>query len=213
MEVPTAPFLQAIFKEAGKAQFSLNHIIASYAHFFGLQNVVILDYYGMSVAKKDPAYVILCEVAGILCTEAARLNKSAKRENASKDWLPRQLLDVFKAHVSANAGCSLPSHVHSEVLSIFRRNLTAAGGRKPPYQRVMLEPLYTQSNQYDTILRSRYGQRILYGNVTANREAQREVQVEELLYWRIYEDPYWKNWLHSQFAELRSRKLVTGCSA
>ena len=47
-------------------------MISEWSSFFGESNIKIIDYYGVLEAGSDEAYVLVCEIAGVLCDEAAR---------------------------------------------------------------------------------------------------------------------------------------------
>jgi hypothetical protein len=106
------------------------------------------------------------------------------------------------ATATATAGVPVQTEQQQLLLPLFPLPLT----------RSRLTLLLPHARKHDAELRQRFGDRMLYGNQTANfADMEQHVHVEELDVQRFLADSRWLRWMDDLIAQARHDKLLCDC--
>lgn len=183
----------------------LSNAIFEYGEVFGKQNMTIIDFYGMIAAKKDPAYVFLCEIVGILCDSFIKPTE----DNVSTDLKPYYLFNFVK-NFAYSLGCKFSSEDAYE--SILERYGDSNITRTLPV--LSSQNLYVANiaRHIEQEVRAKFGSVMIYQNATANEAARAKLRVEEVDEAEFFRSEQWTQWLWKEVKMLRDQGLVDKCS-
>jgi hypothetical protein len=179
---------------------------------FGNDSIHIIDLAGCAAAKIDVAYVVVCEIAGILCDQPKIFGGAS---NLGYGLVVSEVFSHYKAFVETQNGglCRFCDGTNSEY-NAFRRQY---GGfllknDKLPILDSKLGMLIPFSKELDTNLRMAFGKQIMHGNSTANYIVMRDkVYAEELDDAKFISSAHWAAWLETVFEAARTAKRLCNC--
>jgi len=193
-----------------------SYILDMYAKEFGVESLVIIDYYGAIAAKKDLVYIILCEICKILCEDLSQgLGPLFKRENIKMIYdnpadshISLPLAGVIsEIRVSMQKKkCTIPVAGHNEVtqfiLSMIGKQILSSITNN------LSTLFYNETLISDDIIRNKYGNQMLYDNRNASIATVGLQVVTELDFDRFRSDPYWQKWTHDVTSSLINSTLI-----
>ena len=196
--------------------------VTKWGHHFGRESIRLVDYHGVQAQGKDEAYVIVCEVAGLLCEEVAGLNGGGAAHEHPASPAPVELFDALCLAAQAGMGCmSTPlsskdvlykRRMLDEAYASFKKAATRSKN-KLPFRSVSVAPLALFARQIDTGFRKRHGDLMLYADVAANEAVLAGLVVEELDVLAMLGDAQlWGPWLHEEAVRLEKRGYFKQCS-
>lgn len=189
------------------AQMNTLLLARRYQKVFGMRNLVIIDYDGVNAARKDIAYVFVCDVLKTLCTESEGLNEKALRENRKPNIPFLHLVYLVQRHIQArgNTVCKFDDSFISETMRYFvTRKLS------PPIIRSDVAFLHPLSRAFDIEFRKEFEAIIRYSNQSATWESINQFYAEEIDEQTFYFDHGWIKFLNFEFDRLkRSGRLCT----
>ena len=166
-------------------------VLTTYSTVFGKENITLVDYDGVAAANKDIVYVILCEVAGVLCGKT-HIFDTASKSNARRSLVPEQLFSQFEMFVYDSIQCE--NFNKRSLRERFRQEYKQLAAH-PPVINSTLSLLRSYAMEVDTAVRSQYEASMLYSNASATAIVrEQKVYVEELDEKAFISDPYWHTW-------------------
>lgn len=186
----------------GVGGFYIN-MLDKYSKIFGLSNIKIIDYYGAFEAKKDLAYILICEIMGILCDELKSLNKENKKlVNSSRSLSLSALFILFEEYAKIN-NCKINTNFKSnKAYNYFNESLSNEligtkweGLNNLPLLKFDFSNKLKETIQLDRELReSKYSSSIIYGNRQASLDAAHKsiVNYSEIDANKVKKDPLLK---------------------
>ena len=167
------------------------HVLTTYSTVFGKENITLVDYDGVAAANKDIVYVILCEVAGVLCGKT-HIFETASNSNARRSLVPEQLFSQFEMFVYDSIQCD--NFNKRSLRERFRQEYKQLAAH-PPAINSTLSLLCPYAKEVDTAVRNQYGARMLYSNASATAIArEHNVHVEDLDEKAFISDHSWRAW-------------------
>jgi hypothetical protein len=187
--------------------------IDTFAAHFGKDSMRIIDMAGCEAVGLDLAYVLLCEVAGIMCGDQAKFGGS---RNVGYDLIVAEVFSHYKAHVETrNHGhCKFCNGAYAEY-NIFRRDHTTflTEHTSLPVITSRLGLLVPYSQQVDSELRAAYEGQMLHANRTANYLAMKnEVEVRQLDNVKFVTSAYWVDWIQGVYKKASGKKRLCECA-
>jgi hypothetical protein len=186
-------------------------LIQKYQNAFSNQssNIVIMDYYGILSSTKSILHVFICEVVDVPCKEDSYEDSYGKNKSSKERTRMMQIQRYF-AEYKDSRGCD------SEFLNAPEAVLTYEDMEKlerlpfPERDVPRLGLFEHYSVLVDDNLRKKYGDMIMYGNVTANREAAAHVSMTFPDDRALLLSVQWRN----AFEEIlrRNKKALSSCS-
>ncbi|RYG63955.1 hypothetical protein EON64_14940, partial [archaeon] len=80
---------------------ALSSALFNFQKLYGRENMTVIDFHGMLAAQKDPSYVFLCEILGVLCDAKYVASEGS---HPSADLRPSYLF-AFVRNVVSSLGC------------------------------------------------------------------------------------------------------------
>eukprot|EP01040_Poterioochromonas_malhamensis_P000219 gene219-229_t len=205
-------FSEYLFKNFDLLQaipiLNVTRLISSYEPVVGIQNIHLLDYYGIIAARKDEAYVIVCEIMGILCHESEYLNNQKIKENERPDMIASQLFQIVRDQALL-LGCKIANERRDYMIDLIRYyrdvNLSV------PLAFSSLNLLHLHASVMDSSVREQFSSIIKYGNRSANIEALQRVNVTEVNRLAFFTDEDCVNWLVNEVKEQINMKRFHSC--
>eukprot|EP01031_Cornospumella_fuschlensis_P038393 gene38393-46660_t len=183
----------------------MSNAIFEYGEEFGLLNMTVIDFYGMIAARKDPAYVFLCEIVGILCDAYIKPTE----DNVSTDLKPYYLFNFVK-HFINSMGCRFSTEdAYKALLERYSDvNITSS------------LPVLTSGNLHianiarriEQSVRRDFGSVMIYQNETANEIARNKLRVEEVDDEQFFRSERWTQWLWQEIKQLRDKGSIDKCT-
>jgi hypothetical protein len=200
-------------------------ILKNYANVFGKEHVVAIDLAGTMAINYPIEKVIVCDIAGVLCSEPDLFGKPG-RSNSHDDMVPNILFSLFKSHVkdknakscrfccessAATSGCR---ESFNYILNLYK---TKMDNMKLPTITSSLNPLRHYAKHLDLEFREQFGDRLLYGNETANYAQIDKTTIVDFDVLRFATSSYWRQWMEEQYEELlahrsHNRSLLCNCT-
>ncbi|RYH21088.1 hypothetical protein EON65_21540 [archaeon] len=189
----------------------LSNAIFEYADAFGIQNMTVIDFYGMIAAKKDPAYVFLCEIVGILCEAFIKPTE----DNVSTDLKPYYLFNFVK-NFAFSLGCKfMADDAYETILERYREdtNITSVTSINSSLPILTSQTLYIANiaRHIEQEVRRAFGSVMIYQNATANEIARRKLRVEEVDDVQFFRSEHWTQWLWREIKLLRDQGAIGKC--
>jgi hypothetical protein len=163
----------------GEGGFYINKL-DKYTKTFGLSNIKIIDYYGALAENKDIAYILICEIMGILCKELKPLDeKKVKLINSSRGLTLSALFTLFEEYAKLH-NCRINTNFkNNRAYNYFNESLNNEligtkweGLHNIPLLQFNFSKKLNETIKLDQQLRdSKYGSSIIYGNRQANLDA------------------------------------------
>jgi hypothetical protein len=217
----SVPFSTYLFSTLDKMPNILDpaQTLQPYKEVFGKDRISVVDMYGVAAAKEDLVRVVMCEIAGGLCSHDAAFFKADVSSNPSYSLLHSQVFSYYHAFVKEhNKGkcrfCN-PKMIaaYKDFDAQLNRDIATKSSPVVPVLRSHLGMLIPVAERLDDQLRAEYGDRILYGNATANQRAMREgVHVESLNAEEFVMSEPWNEYMQRYFkASLRVKGRMCDC--
>jgi hypothetical protein len=174
-----------ITKETDSYEFKAQN----YLKAFGKENLIIVDYYGVEAAKKDVAYVFVCEIMGVYCRKAAELNNGkAGHENSHLDLVYMHYFYLWDLYLNSHfmRRCTQDtSFLYWEIGALSNRKI------KFPTKVSYFDFYRPSSIDKDKKFHEKYQKNFLYGNHGANVQKIHDFHVDEMDVIAFYRDPKW----------------------
>eukprot|EP01031_Cornospumella_fuschlensis_P026738 gene26738-32309_t len=175
-----------------------------YAKLYEVSNMTIIDFQGMMVAKKDFAYVILCEIMGTMCDAHYYPDEGA---NPSEDLRP-SFLFTFVRNVVGSLGCKFnenPTGVFSHVQPRYRSlNFSTL-----PVLENRMEMVAHLARSIEKKVRLTFATVFAYANPTATEEARSKFLAKEIDEAAFFQHPDWTAWLWAEVKRLQDGGFIT----
>jgi hypothetical protein len=210
------PFSDYFYKNMDMIQdvsiLNMTHLVTSYAPLVGDSKIRLLDYYGIMSAGKDEAFVIVCELMGILCQESAYLNEKSVKENEKPDMIASELFQIVRDSAYM-LGCNIANDKREFItdfvksyrdLSIF--NITI------PLSWSSLKLLRKIAYEQDQEVRETYRSVLLYGDRSANLAAIHALNITEINRSLFFSDEACLEWLVNEVKVQIKAKRFRDCS-
>jgi hypothetical protein len=158
-------------------------LISVFSSVVGEQNIRLLDYYGIMAAGKDEAYVIVCEIMGILCKESEYLNQAQLKENKKPEMIPTEIFQLVRNY-AIFLGCKVGGNGENDrglmttLVEQYRdySNL----GFEFPLLTSNLKILQSHAKSLDSRVRKQYSKVLWYNNETASNIAIEQFKITTL---------------------------------
>ena len=203
-ELKIASYSEFLFlyldKFLNSPQLNTRLLVEGYGSVFGQENLIIVDYDGVNAAKKDIAFVFVCEVLGILCSKASRLNIAATHENEKPNMAIVQFIYLLKFFVHSHRlrFCAFDVGTIHELIRVYRDR-----DFKFPLNTPRLQHLRNYSIAEDNMFRKEYSSLIHYNNQSAAMEILNDFVIEEINLYSFYESGFWMNTLGFELERLK----------
>jgi hypothetical protein len=217
----SVPFSTYLFSILDKVPNILDpaQALQPYKEVFGKDRIAVVDMNGVAAAKEDLVRVIVCQIAGGLCSHDAAFFKADVSSNPSYSLLHSQVFSYYHAFVKEhNKGkchfCNPKIYAaYKDFDAQLNRDMVTKSAPVVPVLRSHLGMLIPAAERLDNQLRAEYGDRILYGNATANQRAMREgVHVESLNAEEFVMSEPWIEYMQQYFkASLRVKERMCDC--
>eukprot|EP01031_Cornospumella_fuschlensis_P026816 gene26816-32401_t len=174
-----------------------------YAKLYDVSNMTIIDFQGMMVAKKDFAYVILCEIMGTMCDAHYYPDEGA---NPSEDLRP-SFLFTFVRNIVGSLGCKFnenPTVVFSHVQPRYRSlNFSTL-----PVLENRMEMVAHLARSIEKKVRLTFATVFAYANPTATEEARSKFLAKEIDEAAFFQHPDWTAWLWAEVKRLQDGGFI-----
>jgi hypothetical protein len=158
-------------------------LISVFSSVVGERNIRLLDYYGIMAAGKDEAYVIVCEIMGILCKESEYLNQAQLKENKKPEMVATEIFQLVRNY-AIFLGCKVGGNGENDrglmttLVEQYRdyNNL----GFEFPLLTSNLKILQSHAKSLDSKVRKQYSKILWYNNETANNLAIEQFKITTL---------------------------------
>jgi hypothetical protein len=186
----------------------------------------VIDYQGSLFKNVDIAYVLLCEIAHILCLELEESMRSKEGsmmtfENKKPDnMLSHEIAGQFHYFVRS-LGCQLcgselkgySNWTSTVSLSETSRVIERQGGMnsKLPSSTLNLGVLRYYAKDYDDKIRRTFGTRMYHTNREANMKAIDEFEIESVHRPTLVKNDRWIKRFIDEFTSRVKRKMICEC--
>jgi hypothetical protein len=203
-----------------------SNLVSSFIGAFGRDHVVVIDLLGCVSAGYPIEKVVICDIAGLLCSEP-NLFGLPTFNNPAQDLTPVLLYRLFQGHIrSKNKGDCHFCKANPETEVGFKRSFeyveniynlelkTDLHTTKLPVITSKLSLLKSHAKNLDSTFRKLYGDLMLFANETANIvDIESHVVVTELDTSAFMGSAYWQNWMEQLFQKMRDKEsgLLCGC--
>ena len=163
---------------ANIAHYDIQTVTSIYVSTFGMDNVVLVDYYGAEAAAKDIAYIFVCDILRTMCPEASKLNEGlAAHENAQYDEVYVHFVYMMNSFLNTRRQkiCAITeTFMRTYTSQLANRNVSL------PVIQSTVPLLQEMAVARDSRFRADFGRSLLYGNVSANLRKIREFSVSSV---------------------------------
>jgi hypothetical protein len=210
---PFSEFLIARMDNGGGAIVQPHETLARYGDVFGNDSLHIIDLAGSEVLHKDIAYVVYCEIAGVLCDDKSILFGQG---NTGFSLVVAQVFAHYRAYTETQNDfkcrfCETPRHEYDFFHQQNEAYLLAPANHLPVVTS-KLGMLVPYAQLVDRDLRAAYGKYIMYGNQTANFDAMRSgVHMTQLDGTRFALTPQWIRWVRTAYDTAKNQSRLCGC--
>jgi hypothetical protein len=210
---PFSEFLIARMDSGGGDIVQPLKTLVRYGEVFGNDSLHIIDLAGCEAVHKDIAYVVYCEIAGVMCEDQTEL---FGKGNVGFSLVVAQVFSYYRAYTETQRDfqcrfCETPRHEYDYFLLKYEAFLLAPDSALPVVTS-KLGMLVPYAQQIDTDLRDAYGTHILYGNQSANFAAMRSgVHTTQLDGTRFALSPQWTRWVRTVYDAAKAENRLCGC--
>jgi hypothetical protein len=187
-------------------QFSHEVKAQNFVKAFGVENMIIVDYYGVDAAQKDIANVFVCEILGVYCHKAAELNNGkASQENSHFDMVYLHYLYLLDIYLSSHfmRRCVIHSRfLYGEAAGLAKRKIEF------PIKVSQFEFYRDFAIEKDKHFQEKYKQRFLYGNHEANVRQINDFHVDEMDVIAFYRDPIWELFMKEETVKYIQQGII-----
>jgi hypothetical protein len=194
------------------AGFNYDAALSNYNAVFGEENIVVVDYYGAETAKKDIAYVFVCEILQAMCNQSALLNTVEKnRENTKPNEVYLHYLSLFKFYLHAHSVQFCTRDMDNNLMYLaelekrkveFPATTSTSNGQ--------LKVLRGTAIHRDAKFHAKYRHLILYSNHEANLKKIEDFKFSEVDTDRFLGDARWQSFMKQEMQTfLRNGKLCS----
>jgi hypothetical protein len=178
----------------------------NYIKAFGEENLIIVDYYGVEAAKKDIAYVFVCEIMGVYCRKTAALNTGkAGHENSHLDLVYMHYFSLWDMYLNSHfmRRCSQDtSFLYWEINALSYRKI------KFPSKVSYFDFYRPFSIEKDKQFHEKYQKNFLYGNHAANVQKIHDFHVDEMDVIAFYRDPKWVVFMREETLKFIKKGII-----
>jgi len=187
------------------------HMLERYANQFGIENIIVIDYYGAVEAKKDLTYIILYEVGQIPCEDCLPIIKNSTSNTAEHHTtllLSGVISEIRNRMIKRK--CNIPKVNNDKLLIRIISKLI--GNQTLPSITTYLKNVYFNDTIYgDDEFREKYKNLILYNNRNASIQAVEKQVLVELDFHQFRHDSHWQKWVHHVTSRLSNRSSIIIC--
>jgi hypothetical protein len=147
-------------------------LLRDYSEVFGRYSIQVIDLAGCAAGDHDVTYVLVCEVAGVLCNRPELFENAALGSNAGYGLVPAEAFSFYKGYVEQQRceTCKFCGRLYAAYY-YFAKTLQAdvSRGIAPALHtnQSRLGVLVPFSQKMDSTLRAQWGDKILRGNAFA----------------------------------------------
>jgi len=183
------------------------HMLERYANQFGIENIIVIDYYGAVEAKKDLTYIILHEVSKIPCEDCLTIIKNST-SNTAEEHAALLLSGVISEvrNMMIKRKCNIPEVNNDKIIRIISSLL----GKQtlPSITTYLKNVYYNDSLNGDDEFRQKYKNLILYNNRNASIKAVEKQVLVELDFHQFQHDSHWQKWVQHVTSRLSNRSAI-----
>jgi len=199
-------------------RFDYDNIILKYSHYFGLSNIIIIDYYGLIAAKKNLLSVTLCLIDQQLCQELSHHNllhlyqthqahhrfhsiNGNNEGNHTSILLSGIISEIRHAYLHRNCSFHITSENVKMVPIIINNQLIRSEGIVPR----TIDTLDNVHEDYlyeDDLVRKKYAMNIMFNNRQASILTVQKKSMEQLNVLQFRKNQYWQQWIQQCMIEL-----------
>lgn len=176
-----------------------------YAKEFGKDHLTIIDYNGVQAAKKDHAYVFMCEVMGVLCSERLPYQEI----KPVKAFLPSYLFVFVRNHASS-IGCKpAKTDSHQKLMQTYSSlDLTTL-----PKRDLDLRLFKLSADHTDRAVRAEFGSVMLYSDAALSKQLRNDFVVTEVDETKFYTTDPWKTWVWKEVKRGMAEGVWVSCKS
>lgn len=196
-------------------------VLAVYEGAFGKNNLKIIDLIGSENNQIDIAYVVVCEIMGVGCSDKVLFAPVKLSANHGHSLVTSEAFSYYNVYVEkhsleSNAACRFCSNL-LKAFKLFdaeyHKQRSAGTVLALPVLKSSLSMLIPYAENMDAELRTKYGDNMIHGNRTANLNYMREsIQVEALDFEKFLTDIYWERWMQKLYKEDLAKGSLCPCS-
>ena len=192
-------------------RFDYDNIILKYSHYFGLSNIIIIDYYGLVAAQKNLLSVVLCLIDQQLCQELSKHNllhlyheyKAHNRfqsingnneGNHTSIVISGIISEIRHAFLYRNCTIHATSENSRIISSIINNQLNRSVGIVPRTIDT-LDNTHEDFIYEDDLVRKKYAMNIMFNNREASVLAVQRKSMEQLNVVQFRKSKYWQRWM------------------
>lgn len=181
--------------------------LTAFAREFGQEHMTVIDFNGVMAVHKDMAYVLICELLGVVCGMQIL---PEERSNASEDLLPHYLFGVV-SRLGNTLQCDvvLPDKDYRHVIARYEKEVDLEA---LPVNDVKFQGLAELARRVDTEIRSEFGDNMVYGNRTAAMSALDRFSLKEIDDAKFHASSRWSQWLWTEVRRLQTEGLFKNCA-
>jgi hypothetical protein len=187
-------------------EFSYEVKTRNFVKAFGEENMIIVDYYGVEAAQKDIAYVFVCEVMGVYCSEATELNTGkATQENPHLDLVYLHYLYLLDIYLNTHfmRRCVVDTRfLYWEVAGLTKRKIEF------PTKVSHFDFYRDFAIEKDKSFQEKYKQRFLYGNHAVNAQHINDFHADEMDVIAFYRDPKWELFMKDETVQYIKQGII-----
>jgi hypothetical protein len=200
-------------------------LVSSFVSAFGRDHVVVIDLVGCMAADYPIEKVIICDIAGVLCSEPNMFGLP-EVDNKQKDLIPVLLYELFQGYIRTkhNGTCHFCKtnpekelgykKTYEYVENIYEHELkTGRHSTKLPTITSKVSLLVPHAKYLDSTFRKLHGDLMLFANETANIEdIETHVVVTELDVAAFMSSSHWQHWMEQLYVKMREeRGMLCDC--
>jgi hypothetical protein len=147
-------------------------LLRDYSEVFGRDSIQIIDLAGCAAGGHDVTYVLVCEVAGVLCNRPGLFENAAPGSNAGYSLVPAEAFSFHRGYIEQQRSetCKFCGRLYAAYYySAKTLQADISRGIVPalPTNQSSLGMLVPFSQKMDSTLRALLGDKILRGNAFA----------------------------------------------
>jgi hypothetical protein len=192
-------------------------LLRDYSEVFGRDSIQIIDLAGCAAGDHDVTYVLVCEVAGVLCDRPELFQDRGLGSNAAYSLVPAEVFSFHNAYVQLQHNgtcrhCGRLRDAYNHFADTLRADISHGVLPPVPTVRSNLGMLVPFAQQVDATLRAQYGDRILHGNASAALwDMQHRAHIESLHVPDFVSSRVWAQWMQGMFERSLKEGRICGC--
>jgi hypothetical protein len=187
--------------------------LTKFGEVFGNDSLHVIDLAGCEAVQKDIAYVVYCEIAGVMCEDTT---PAAVGGNTGYSLIVAEVFSHYRAYTESQndfkcrfCATSIDEYKYFKVKHAA---YLLAPENALPVVSSKLSMLIPLAEKEDRDVREAYGTHFLYGNQSANVAAMRSgINATQLNGPRFALSPEWIRWVHTAFDAARADNRLCEC--